>query len=163
MFLEQREFCEKNLLTTSSSVIRLVGGGSPHADSCWTGLLLGLLTTLCDMSLFSCFFPSWTGWHISVLADCCGLVQGSSWNSYGKEIQHCSVWRYVGFAWRLNETWGEAGIILGLMLCNLPFRSDWIAFFFAAVPVIACNRGSVRPSWQTTPAYSYHSQYNLTS
>ncbi len=43
----------------------------------------------------------------------------------------------------------------------LSCRSDRVSVFSAAVPVVAHNRGSVRPTWQTTIAYSYHSELSF--
>lgn len=40
------------------------------------------------------------------------------------------------------------------------FRSDRVAVFSAAVPVVTCNWGSVRPLWQAALAHSYHSEEN---
>lgn len=111
------------------------------------------------------------GCCISVSAGCCGLVQGGCWDSYGEEIQQCPVWRYcildcifyikelslVSHCDQLNK---EAGVIgLTWLLFNLTYRFDRVTVFAAAVSVITCNRCSVRPSWQKTPAHSYNSEF----
>lgn len=55
------------------------------------------LTNVMSLSADSWPLVGVVGRGVSVPAERCGLVQGNSRNSHGKEVQHCSVWRYVGY------------------------------------------------------------------